>query len=604
MLRLRVTKGELSLGEEVSTVDRIVTIGRERSCTLTLKEPTVSRQHGELTQYGDRLIYRDQNSRSGSRVIHSNGIQVDLGPLLPEQELFPGDILQLGEVELEIVEFAGVSRLDDSASDFTVVKSIRELPVDVGSVRLPETDQALLDNFLNLPHFHPTDEQEAIETLAAKIAQTWPTASCMSIVTLWDEAVGNSQVTATDIQHSAVQLVDQQSDGGISLSILNEVVQRNAALCFESPSLMPMADSVMANEMRSCICAPMLDDRGIFGFVQVYTRHGPLRPFGSRDLSVLSILAGVSSLVLRQLRAAQRESHLRTFASVGQVVAGMSHDARNILVSLGEFMNSLESEFPPLADSQKWQNVHEDFDFLRFLVQDTWSRITPHHREPQPRVVKLAESANETVARCVRYFIPEQQHKWVQVDNRIPPDLTVTLDAELLSVALFNAIKNSLDAYRLASDEHRAARARLELHGRRARSVDGEPYVGLAVVDDAGGIPLNVRQRLGRELVSTKGEMGSGLGTRIMLEAIQRLGGMTHLASSREAGEFPAGTCVVFHLPLDADHSVPHATKEGLQWTDDYQDLRQSMCCHAVPESPTSAVPNHDNPTLNPSVEG
>lgn len=576
MLHLRVVVGESSVGQELKTKERNVTFGREHGCSMMFKEESVSRQHGELTQFGGRLVFKDRNSHNGSRILHRNGVHVELGPLHVEEEVFTGDFLLLGAVEIEVVGFEGASQVDMPLSDYTVVGALRELPLALGSVQLVKGDQDVLDNFLTLPSFHPTNEQEALDALAVNMAHTWPNASCVTVLTLADEAIGNEVVSPSDIEFSSSHSSDAADDSGFSLSILNQVLERKAALCFECPNVMPTAESVTANNIRSCLCAPLLDDRGIFGFVQIYTKEGPVRPFGRRDLSVLSVLTGVSSLILRQIRAAKRESHLRTFASVGQVVAGLSHDARNILVSLGAYMNSLEREFEPLKESPKWQHVHEDVDFLRFLVQDTWSRITPHNRPAKNSKVILSELIESTAQRCVRYFIPEQMKQWVVIENHVPAELVVHLDGELLSVALFNCIKNSLDAYRFAADDCRAEAARLEMHGRVARLPTGT-YAELAIIDNAGGIPNSIRQKLGQELVSTKGEMGSGLGTRIMIESIQRLGGITKMATSTEAGDVPAGTCVVFHLPLSNDNPLPSAGDQPLQFNSDYEELRRKF---------------------------
>ena len=68
-------------------------LGRSPGCQLVFDDDTVSRRHAELRMTGGRWILRDLGSANGTWV---NGRQVI------EAEVLPGDVIQLGGLEIGI----------------------------------------------------------------------------------------------------------------------------------------------------------------------------------------------------------------------------------------------------------------------------------------------------------------------------------------------------------------------------------------------------------------------------------------------------------------------------------------------------------------------
>ncbi len=77
---------ELALGETV--------LGRSRGCEITLKDPSVSRQHAVLVTREDGVLLRDLSSSNGTLL---NGKRLE-----GNTELHPSDRLTLGETTLEL----------------------------------------------------------------------------------------------------------------------------------------------------------------------------------------------------------------------------------------------------------------------------------------------------------------------------------------------------------------------------------------------------------------------------------------------------------------------------------------------------------------------
>jgi two-component system, NtrC family, response regulator len=71
--------------------DRPSVIGRSRSCDLVLRDDSVSRRHVMLTVEGEHVLVTDLGSTNGTLLN---------GRWITQAEARPGDVLQLGEIEL------------------------------------------------------------------------------------------------------------------------------------------------------------------------------------------------------------------------------------------------------------------------------------------------------------------------------------------------------------------------------------------------------------------------------------------------------------------------------------------------------------------------
>jgi hypothetical protein len=71
--------------------DRPSVIGRSRSCDLVVRDDSVSRRHVMLAFDGDHVVVTDLGSTNGTLLN---------GRWITQAEVRPGDLLQLGEIEL------------------------------------------------------------------------------------------------------------------------------------------------------------------------------------------------------------------------------------------------------------------------------------------------------------------------------------------------------------------------------------------------------------------------------------------------------------------------------------------------------------------------
>jgi hypothetical protein len=81
-------------GARIPVSGQRVTIGRLSSCTVTIEDTTVSREHAALVRRGDRWWVVDLGSTNGTSV---NGVQA------AEQPVAVGDRIELGDAVVELV---------------------------------------------------------------------------------------------------------------------------------------------------------------------------------------------------------------------------------------------------------------------------------------------------------------------------------------------------------------------------------------------------------------------------------------------------------------------------------------------------------------------
>jgi signal transduction histidine kinase len=127
---------------------------------------------------------------------------------------------------------------------------------------------------------------------------------------------------------------------------------------------------------------------------------------------------------------------------------------------------------------------------------------------------------------------PEMERAQVAYTQEVAPDLEAYVDAEQIKRALFNLMKNAVQA--------------MEPGGTltvRAKAVEEEEAIEVEVVDNGPGIPAPVRARLFEPFFTTR-EKGSGLGLAIVRQSLEKNGGWVRLESIE--GE---GTTVRVFLP-------------------------------------------------------
>jgi two-component system sensor histidine kinase HydH len=239
------------------------------------------------------------------------------------------------------------------------------------------------------------------------------------------------------------------------------------------------------------------------------------RPITASDIGFLTLLANQAAMAIENSRLYSNLQEINTqllqtqnrliqsekLAALGQVVASITHEIKNPLVSIGGFARRLERNLQANSPEKK---------YMRILIKE---------------VKRLENILNETLAFSKEAFTPSGNHDL----NRIIEDTLFILDGEFEERNI--SVKKELDAnlFSLFSDPQQMKQVFLNLFvnaiqamGQNGNLVvktsnqrQGEhDVIQVEVTDSGGGIRLEIMDNIFNPFFTTKQD-GTGLGLAI-----------------------------------------------------------------------------------------
>lgn len=325
---------------------------------------------------------------------------------------------------------------------------------------------------------------------------------------------GNGVFSQVEITLYAQPLRAAMMDYGIRILQLSLIISLITAAC-------------VFLVVRRFVVAPLL---GVIGSMQAFQAN-PEDP--ARVITPASRLGEVAEAE-RALAAMQRDVHMALrararLASLGEAVAKVSHDLRNILASVQLMADRLEMSNDPLV-ARVLPKLIGSLDRAIALCQTTLDFGRPEERAPELRRIDLAPLIDE-VAEAAGVTASDGT---VRLVASIPPDAVVKADPEHLYRVLLNLMRNAGEAIRASGLPGEIA---LSLHPGEGTSI-------LRLRDTGPGMPRKARENLFRAFHGGARQGGTGLGLAIAAELARAGGGRLELV---ETGE--TGTCFEIHLP-------------------------------------------------------
>lgn len=306
--------------ERVFTVgDRPIVIGRAPDCDLHLQHESISRQHARIARENDGWVLRDLGSKNGSRV---NTFHVT------EQVLRNGDRLDLGTIRMH-VEIGP----ETAPSRARVIFEERRSPSRHTEVLdLHDLDQ-LLQGGERHPHLSlftekravPADGDEAIRTaestgelmrLVSEAAEsllsctTLPETLDRILALVFDNIpVERGVICLLDPESGTIEPMAMRNREGvpdtpmtISTNITGAAIADKQAILIRDTAMDERfggAESVILMEIHSAMCAPLLRQGKVSGYLYV-DRKEVSRAFEMPQLEALSILALLAAIAVEQ----------------------------------------------------------------------------------------------------------------------------------------------------------------------------------------------------------------------------------------------------------------------------------------------------------------
>ena len=238
----------------------------------------------------------------------------------------------------------------------------------------------------------------------------------------------------------------------------------------------------------------------------------------------------------------------RSLAALGEMAAGIAHEVRNPLASIGLYAQMLAED---LADRPGGavlaRRITGAVERIDTIVRDVlrFARDTTVH----PQRVRAAQLIDQALESC-RTSLAEADVAIVGGHRDAEP-LELEVDTTLMVQALANIIRNAAEAMAESRRDERTVRVTIGLERRRLPRGGRAERIVLGVHDSGPGIPPEVLERMFNPFFTTR-RTGTGLGLAIVHRIVEAHGG--HVAvSNRTAG----GARVELCLPQSAARSTP-----------------------------------------------
>ena len=313
--------------DRVFTVgDRPIVVGRSPDTDLHLAHESISRQHARIAHDDEGWVLTDLDSKNGSRVntfhvteqVLRNGDRLDLGSIRIFVEIGPESAASRARVifeekkapamHTEVLDLQGLDHLLQAAGDRSVAPSPS-----------PFTEEDVLagidDDLLRTPVPEASTSPELLR-LVSESAESL--LSCTTLPETLDRIL--SLVFANiPVERGVICLYDDESGGiepmamrnregvpdapiAISTNIIGVAIEEKQAVLIKDTAMDERfggAESVIMMDIHSAMCAPLLRDDKVSGYIYV-DRQSAAHPFDMAQLQALSILALLAAIAVEQ----------------------------------------------------------------------------------------------------------------------------------------------------------------------------------------------------------------------------------------------------------------------------------------------------------------
>jgi len=291
-----------------------------------------------------------------------------------------------------------------------------------------------------------------------------------------------------------------------------------------------------------------------------------LTAFGTIRLAVEAMKEGAIDFITKPFEPGQLDLVVTTAierselkGEVTQLLGEISHDVKNMLMPLvtgtdllAEEIGDLFKALPELESSRTQQSHQMCEEVIRMLrnssqrIQDRMKSIADYvavTSAPQKfefcQIAKIAAS----VAKSLHVLVKQRQLALQLVGlDTLPP---VMADENRLYSALYNLVHNAIPEV--------PAGGSITIRGSHNK---GDHFVALAVQDTGKGMPPEVRDNLFTKRLVSRKSGGTGLGTKIVKDAVDTHGGQITVDS--EEGK---GTTFFIRLPIHQPASAGRAQR-------------------------------------------
>lgn len=284
-----------------------------------------------------------------------------------------------------------------------------------------------------------------------------------------------------------------------------------------------------------------------------------LTAYGTIRLAVEAMKEGAIDFITKPFESSQLDAVVTTAlerselkGEVTQLLGEISHDVKNMLMPLvtgtdllAEEITDLFKTLPEMESVRTQQSHHVCEEVIRMLrnssqrIQDRMKSIADYvavTSAPQKFESCQIDKIAVSVAKSLHLLVKQKQLalKLVGLDT-LPP---IMADENRIYSALYNLVHNAIPEV--------PAGGSITIRGSHDR---GEQFIALAVQDTGKGMPPEVRDNLFTKRLVSQKSGGTGLGTKIVKDAVDTHGGQITVDSQEGLG-------TTFHIRLPIHQPV------------------------------------------------
>ena len=539
MASIQVIQGA-DKGRTIELTDAENVIGRQ-SRTAQLSDTTISRQHSRIVLQDGKWVLEDLGSANGT---YLNGVRIKKSSLLKG-----GDQIRCGSTLLVFMGGALTQAAVDVDEEGNLVDAaiVARMPSNEDSVIIPtpEAGAQAIDNLrilydligevgsiFNVDHLLQRTLSKVVEIMTAD----------RGYVMLIDE---NSKLSLV-ASHLANEGPDQ--DIPISRTIINEVVGREVGVLSSnamSDKRFASGKSVLNFGIRSAICVPIKGRRRILGVIHVdcsVSEH----TYSTEQLRLLTAIGFQTGLAVENVRLYESAVQRERLAAVGETVAVLSHNIKNILQALSAGIDVVEMGLNK-DDLKKakasWPIVQRNIGRINELIINMLA--FSKNREPLLENINV----NHVLEECIELQSPRADERGVALLSDLDDVPPIPADASGLHQGFMNLLSNAMDA---VTDQTGAITL-----SSRYDSMHRQVIVRIA--DNGAGIPGDRLAQIFEPFWSSKGQSGTGLGLAVTKKVIHEHHGRIDVTST--VGE---GTTFRVVLPAMQDTDASATSGPGV----------------------------------------
>jgi signal transduction histidine kinase len=529
-------------GKQFELTDERLTVGRDATNRIRLHDTEVSRRHAEFARTADGYRVLDVGSANGTFVN---------GQAVRDVLLQPGAHVQIGQTVLVYTAAAATSGdgapPDDLADRIDVISRqelelssiIKAVGESEGSRILARPDEVQGPWLKNaLAHLrvlyettqavsHILDPDQLLERVMELIFRHLEAdRGCIMLRESTGADAGPPDSHAFGPRAARWRdPASAQDKMHVSRTVIDYVLREKKGILISDAARderFGAVQSIVRLGVREIICVPMKGRHETLGVLYLDTSTAardalggatPPRKFTGDHLELALAIAHQAALAVEETRYHQAMVQAERLAAIGQTIAALSHDIKNILQGLRSGSDILRmglDSMDPVLLKQGWKNIEKNQGKIYDLVMNMLS----YSKEREPCVEET--DLNEVMREVVELLAPQAAERGIHLEARPAAVLPrCPADRDGIHRALLNVVGNALDAVTGVE----GPRVVVET----AREAGGWFRVG--VRDNGVGIAPDKVAEIFRPFVSTKGARGTGLGLAVSRKILREHGG-------------------------------------------------------------------------------